>query len=339
MNMKTRMSLAVDLSKKIGIEDCNDLTGFLANHEQSERLKEVLGPLDVRTNGEFDTDKIVSLGQNILSYIQWFANGLNVFDVTESLLVGLLLTTPSDEPGFPRLPYPAFMIRIPAGYIPIRSPGETKAGNKHVTTIMVNHFDNQQQPSMLRLVSCVGSDSDENVLTDRIYSHHFTSVAAHLKEDEVRWAMNANNEETPWNEVDSLTQRASMRVLSNLCSWLESVGGMQGRVPSNAVLNRRRADPDKMRITQWIVGREVKIDPELFRSAKEHMLALDPRTVVVGWHLRAAHTVRGHIRHQACGKGLTERKTIWIKPFHRGPKGGDVMGHIYKVGESKKKEH
>lgn len=41
--------------------------------------------------------------------------------------------------------------------------------------------------------------------------------------------------------------------------------------------------------------------------------------------------VRGHWRRQACGAGLTERRTIWIQPFWKGPEESRVLLRAHKV--------
>jgi hypothetical protein len=339
MDIKTMTTLAKEGAGKFGIGLCDNYANFideprnylLLEHELQE-MEEFIGhKLEMKPN---------TYALSRACAIQWYKYGLNVFDITDSLLAGLLLTTPSDEPGFPRFPFPAFVIRIPPKFVPMkeRGPYVVEKRESWLTQISVNHFKEIQWgagEAMSLNISTGNPDNRSDDVTETILLRGYANTAEFLKEDETRWAsLEARNPNPSYREADNIVMRAAIRIVSNLCSWLESIGGLAGRKPSNAPL-KRVENAEKSRISQWIVGREIKLEPELLKSAKEHILGLDTRRFPAGWHLTARFPIRGHMRHQACGKDWSERKVIWIKPHFHGPQGGDVMARIYKAGDGK----
>lgn len=340
MNLNTMMTLAREGADKFGIAHCDNYASFIDEPENYLRLEAEIRELEEYVGHKLDM-KPSGYALSRISSIQWCKYGFNVFDVTDSLLAGLLLTTPSDEPGFPRFPYPAFMIRIPPGFIPLEERGRYVEEKREswLTQISVNHFKELQFGSgeALSLVISTGNqDNRPDDVSEIILLRGYASTAEFLKGDEARWeSLEMKNPNPRYLETDNVAMRAAIRIVANLCSWIESIGGISGQKPSNALL-KRMGNKKKPRITQWIMGREVKLEPDLLRSAKEHILGLDSRRSPAGWHLTTRFPVRGHMRRQACGKNWSERKVIWIKPFFHGPQGGDVMAHIYKAGDGKK---
>jgi hypothetical protein len=57
------------------------------------------------------------------------------------------------------------------------------------------------------------------------------------------------------------------------------------------------------------VGKDIKLDKQ-FKEAMT--LASGKRSITAHW------VVRGHWRNQPCGKNLSERKIIWIRPYYKG---------------------
>lgn len=324
-----------------GIDCCDNVPKFMSG----ERLSKLQGRMSGNLLKQFT--------MRVMNTLQWRKYGYNVFDVTDSLLAGLLLTTPTDEPGFPRFPYPSFIVRISPGFIPTRDDagdgGEERSS--WVTHILVNGFQEIEAGAGDAIwLTTSASSPDFRDIIDELFAFSFKSPADYLKEDDERWArleeavdklngfdyVPAECKMNPSRrKIADLTQRTSFRVVANLCSWIESIGGMAGRRPSNAIL--RSANRNKIHAAQWVVGREVKLEPEMITVAKEHILGLNPRTAIKGCHLRTRFPIRGHIRHQACGKNRTERKVIWIKPHFHGPAGGDVLAHVYRVGAGQEK--
>jgi hypothetical protein len=331
MDLKVMMDWAKVCEKKFDADHCDNYAAFMSD-ERNRTLMDLAVDALNRRDGHPDVPPL-AYAVRLVSTLQWCRHGFNVFDVTDSLLAGLLLTTPSDEAGFPLFPYPSFVVRIPPGYVPMMEVGrevEPEAG--WLTQITVNHFEEVQAGTGEALLLTVSTGRRGDDLVEQIRLNDYVSTADHLRADEARWKVLESGGTDPSQEaIDNLAVRAAIRIVANLCSWIESIGGMAGRRPSNALL-ARNGSPKKPHIRQWVVGREIKLDPELLRSAKEHILGLDPRRSPAGWHLKARFPVRGHMRRQPCGPGRAERRVIWIRPHFHGPAGGDVMAHIYSAG-------
>jgi hypothetical protein len=309
-----------------------------------------------------DEEVVINCGAVVLScHAQWARWGLNVFEPTDSLAAGLSITTPSTELGFPRLPYPAFFVRVPVGFIPFWVDGGDKPPQWIVGILVgqlvvagVEPVTHTLEMELLGSGSGLYGDKEKSV-SCTITEHNFSSSADYVKADDDTWITKERSDLSPQsfgfgeagmkstiyfrhNELDFLTRRLAFRFVANLCSWVESVGGMTDKKPTNSIQKCRRHDgtwsdlASKQKITQWVVGREVKLDSHLLASAKEHVLALANNTdTKKTWSLTAMHTVRGHITHQVYGPGRTQRKVIWVKPYVRGPAAGDVVAHIYKI--------
>lgn len=76
-------------------------------------------------------------------------------------------------------------------------------------------------------------------------------------------------------------------------------------------------------ILMWMVGRSIKVPNWAQR------LGTSDRT---GAKLKVRFIVRGHFRRQLCGVGRLNYKTIWIKPFWKGPKSmSEALTRTYDV--------
>jgi hypothetical protein len=318
---------------------------------------------DVKRHSVAGVDSLSNFHNDIVVHSQWAAWGLNTFEPTVSLTAGLTMTMPSKEPGLPPFPYPAFFVRIPPGFIPMcyedGRPNPKWAEGMIVSRLKTGGSD-PPLPYIFILLLGPGDDLQgypEIKTPFLIPENEITSAAEYVKQDDEFWddmphvASEEYTEDAPFesgfcekitfikSDKQDVTERLVIRLVANLCSWLESKGGLSGQEPSNSHHGKKHNKPgwesihEKTRISQWILGQEIKLSPDLIASAKEHVLALVAGEKREGWHLRALHTVRGHITHQPYGPGRSKRKVIWIQPYPRGPKDGDVAAHIYKAKE------
>jgi hypothetical protein len=120
-----------------------------------------------------------------------------------------------------------------------------------------------------------------------------------------------------------------------LASWLATAGrGALKRTPVPSKLAERRAHGGETWPTEWSLGHEVKVGPELRRAAAESALAAGAGPV--GWHVRKRFVVRGHFRNQAHGEGRALRTKRWIEPYWKGPDGAEAWAHLYVDGVTSK---
>jgi hypothetical protein len=284
---------------------------------------------------------IYKLIDSSVCHAQWAKCGLNTFDPTDSLSAGLMMTTPSTEPGFPHLPYSSFFVRVPPRYLPLWNSEDHEEPDRWIEGLLVNltHLAGQYGPCLRIEAVSTSSEKSENVLILKIMESNVESPARFIElvdtlTDERLTEDGARGIDPSIPEKDIASKMLAFKFISNLCSWLESIGGLGNRIPSNKQGKTSKKELDltaEPRIVQWILGQEVKLSAELLASARESIATIRKKKPVGGWKLKSLHTVRGHIRHQAYGPKHSERKVIWIKPFTQGPRGGDVIAHIYKA--------
>jgi len=309
--------------------------------DDATRLKKLLEVIDraVPEHNEISDDNLYSHCLYYFCSAQWAAEGLNLFDVTASLMAGLLLTEASDDTTFLKLPFCNFHVRVPSDFIPILVHDGENTEKRWVTRIMVSVFDhvNRDDGEKTTYFRCVGSDQSGQIpdVTFNIELKDFVSVAHTVKTLEEDFiepkTIYADTGHLGLTEMeDSRTQQLVLLVVANLCSWLESVGGLKDKKPDNSPKNMSQM-MDPTRIRQWIVGREVKLSSEIIQASKDRSSGFDPIKRTAGWHLSHRHTVRGHWRWQAIGHEWKDHKKIWIAPHWNGPKAGDVAAHVYKL--------
>ena len=321
MNLKGMIEDAVEDVRTLGgLDSCDSVISFISDRERFGRLKaavkrmqEGMGLFSQEVLVDSNSEYLIGFSAIIIGRMQWYKYGLHVIDVDESLLSGLLLTVPSREARIPPLPWPAFIIRVPTGFIPMSRRGRLEEPLTWATHFPINGFTEKAC-----LVLDVGADegvANKWILRYRMPEEKFGSPAAFCRSQDVLWkaaAANPSVSPAPVYPDKALTERLAARVALNLCSFIDSIGGMKGRRPANAIM--RSANPRKIQITQWNLGKDLRLDPGLIEAAKNHVLGLDPRTEIEGWQTRAGDVIWGSFRKLAVGKGRAERRTFWVMP-------------------------
>ncbi len=103
----------------------------------------------------------------------------------------------------------------------------------------------------------------------------------------------------------------------------------QHRPSAHSSKGRKNGAPDFGQ-ARYMLSAPVSID------LREHVqAALDDERIGKrrGSSPKVQFLVRGHWRRQACGPRLTERKTIWIQPFWKGPEETRILLRTHKVEE------
>lgn len=316
---------AKQLALFLGVEGCEDHSQYMSDPDRPGKISELQIP------GEFLSD----VGTSVQSLVLWSKYGCNVFDVGDGLLAGLLLTTPTDSPGLPHLPFPSFVIRISPGFVPFPSvASDTPGSPEWLTYIHVSYLSNllvtggEANVNVLRIASMCERDS-ANTICDTVNEKLFTNAQEYLKYDfSYTWG-----DSEVVDPAASVADKAAFRIVFNLLSWLESVGGMASQRQADQVLARMSRGKGKPRPRRWILGSEIEIAPEIVEAARQSGAGRGGR-----WHVMRRHVVRGHLRNQACGRGRQERKILWIAPYWKGPEGGAVLDHVYKVAEKLRRE-
>jgi hypothetical protein len=253
------------------------------------------------------------VAQNIHFLGTWAQYGFNVFELTHGLSAGLLLTDPGeyDHEQF-KLPFPALLIRIPPGTIPVWGVGQEMVWAASIWTYL--YEDTEGDPSIrVTLRTNVGTDLwfrrklKALYLDTRPFCPLISPGASMAKEDDISF------------------DRA-IRILRNLASWLQSTGGMEKRSTQSRP-PRKKGEPEPVSANTWVLGKEVKLSRELREAATE----IAQGSKREGWELRVRYIVRGHWRNQAHGPNRSLRRQQWIEPFWKGPEDGQQWSHLYQT--------
>lgn len=252
----------------------------------------------------------------------WSKNGCPVLRLTHGLAAALMLTEPPDLKGEElKLPFPVFCIHIPSGIIPI-----------------YNRHNEQQWADLIWVYRFLGRHF-------RFGSTDFIRWTAQYGQTEVwrdRYPKNLDDEDdeklysllpgepAPGKE-DQISLVSSLRLIKNLCFWLEGTRALEKIEPSKKKKPKTKKASKKAYkgppVTTYVLGREVKVQSQLRDMASEIALGRT-RNAPSGWKLRLRHVVHGHWKNQAHGKGLKLRKRIWVEPYWRGPEGEEAWKHL-----------
>lgn len=252
---------------------------------------------------------------------RWASFGLPVFQLTHGLAAALLLTEPPpfDAENF-KLPFDAFAIVLPQNFIPFLD-GDKKSWGECV----IVHRS---------LGYVTKADSETDVLEVDIRSRerniwHRQPVEEFASVEQANAVLNADDsrQQYPLVEDDFRTIEVTLRLVRNLVAWVEAHGSGEPEGKRSTNGNYARDSKGNVLPTTFVLGREVKLSPELRRVAAE--VALGEKHGGPGWKLRMRYCVRGHWKMQAHGEGHKERKRIFVAPYWKGPEGAAAWAHVF----------
>jgi hypothetical protein len=111
------------------------------------------------------------------------------------------------------------------------------------------------------------------------------------------------------------------RIVSNVCLYLEMVGGRK------SMTDRPLGAPPSVKLPTYFLGKEIHVSQEMRKAAKDLSSGDEQRRL--GWKLNSRFIVRGHWTHQPCGEGRRDRKLTWITPYWKGPSLAPVVPRNY----------
>lgn len=339
-----------------GLDQLEDL--LLKAREASGQLRDLETGLERRLNKapeakheKFDDDTVVHAGLGRWC-LAWARHGYNVFDLSPDFTAAMLLTDPRGlDIDRVRLPFHGLLFLIPDGF------ARGREGN-HYTKIHVTEltYGDVQQLDVANKISgmldklTVGARQSvianatnslvklgENAQRSRSLITRGREEVTHLHiyaTDGTRvLSTMIERKGLTWDAFDDLPSEidftADVEAMQTIRRVVFGALAYATAVPS-AVVAAGPARPPRASSsaepspTRWEVGRTIKIDHNLVRSAR----AGSRETAL---RLKSRWIVRGHYRDQPYGPGRASTKNIWITPFWKGPTEGAELVHTYKL--------
>lgn len=261
---------------------------------------------------------------------RWAQYGFNVFDLASDFAASLLLTEPAplgeEELA---LPFPCFFIRLSPGIVPVFVRGEQRwADGIWCHRFKSTHVQHGPRVDFFRWTIeskglALWKDRFPTNLDDPFDQAKFNPT----------W-----DGDPPYVPEDDISTEKALRIVKNLCSWLDATGGLEAqakplppRVKKKGSNERKRSIENGVWPHVWLFGQNVKLRPELRRMASEFAVVESKDHAVPGWKVRVQHMVRGHFKNQPHGEARALRKRKWVEPYWRGPEGAEAWAHIYEA--------
>ncbi len=241
--------------------------------------------------------------------LAWARAGYNVFDLSPDFVAAMLLTDPSeiDLPSL-KLPFRGMLFMIPDRFA-IGAEGTSYTKIHVVETDDSRIFDADVSPR----------DGEKRPAIAIYATDGARLLSTIAPRAELSWAALEELPDDVALDLDKEARTTIQRVVFGALAYATAVDrAITERFP--AAPKKRREQPS---IAHWTIGRTIKIDPELVRTAR-----CGAREIA--FRIKSRFVVRGHYRNQAHGPNRSLRTSKWIAPYWKGPEEGARLVHTYK---------
>lgn len=264
--------------------------------------------LSSRRNGlEHDPELDERLSVQAISASLWRRSGGTRFVLSDSVAASFALTKQSNDPL--DLPFPAFVIQVPRGYMP-STVGDECEGLLlvvvHGEWITCTCYAARDQNSGSRVLS-FSRFSTENASV--IHPHAVTPQM-------IQPSSQSQSEESG---------RLAIRFVRNFAAWIRAFPIREfDRLP------KKQGRTTEIGTTEGVRGlfhlkTSVTMDVEMRRAAREMMRS---GSSFAAKKMAMRHIVRGHWKRQVIKGG---HKLLFVAPYWRGPDGPAAWGRVYKL--------
>ena len=282
---------------------------------------------------------------------RWADYGFNVFNLTDSLAAMLSLTDATAKYSDIHLPFPAFIVEVPGGFMPVESDytGPVRIlVHEHERRLVYSDdrktYRESDEPSAeaerwLRVEVFYDSLNTATIINKRISDLSDDMVG----ESAMKWSTMSDGSRVMESvdedqmEAAEAAMRAAVNMACSFALWVNATDALEGTAPKRKPQKLRKKKGKSRKPgawpTTWIMGREIKLDKELREDAKQHVLLPGKRRQ--GSKLRTQRIVRGHFRRQPHGPRNSLRKIIFIEPYAQGPEEAEAWSKQYNAVKSK----
>lgn len=240
--------------------------------------------------------------------LAWARDGYNVFDLSSDFVAAMLLTDPSeiDLPSL-KLPFRGMLFMIPDQFA-------KGAEGTSYTKIHVVETDD----SRIFDADAAPKDGEKRPAIAIYATDGVRLLSTIAPRADLSWAALEELPDEVALDTDKEARATIQRVVFGALAYATAVDrAITERFPAP---KKRRDQPS---IAHWTIGRTIKIDPELVRTARGGARE-------IAFRIKSRFVVRGHYRNQAHGPNRSLRTMKWIAPFFKGPEEGAQLVHTYK---------
>ena len=287
------------------------------------------------------------MAQQIYWAFRWVQNRAPILQLSESVTANLVLTDPPDiQPGERlRLPFDAFEVHVPDGYIPMfinhknEETGEEHVEETHANSLLVGIIHRRTKRTggkiddILRIIAA--HPSGALTFTDKPADDILRKYAP----QNLPTLVGTPFEHNTFVPQDEITMEASLKFVRNLAAYIEAepehVQDITTRKLSKKQKRRQEKNKNKTALppppkpTRLDVRTTLRLKPAILAAAKNYYLGgtqYEPRRYAQDQRV----VVRGHWRNQPHGPGRVLRKRIWIHPYEKGDPEGRIVPKTYK---------
>jgi hypothetical protein len=256
---------------------------------------------------------------NMLAATKWVHGGCRTITTDEGYFAAMAATKINEDAVDElRIPWPAFVVEIPAGLL------VTEAGAEY-RHVMVSQFeqietDVRQGPQPLTAWITVHTDelAEENPTLSELT--HGTLADGLARPPKTRAADGGE-----WLDVDpgdAAVQEMVRRAVVGLLFTMQHTNHFRTKGWRSVVRGAHRDAPPPHRVIS--IGKPLSVN--CVQAVRE---------AAFGGRRRGSPAVqtlvRGHIKRQVVGVGRSGRKVIWVEPYWRGPEDAPILARPYKV--------
>lgn len=273
---------------------------------------------DARIRSEFHGLNSMAEGRDatlmLAGAAKWVDGGCRIIDTTEDYFAAMGCTDLSESVGDElRVPWPAFVVRLPAGAIVDADGYEYALCIVFQMQNIVSH-DPSERCSWSGILT-IGKGENDPIISD----WHRCNLADTL------FGRSRAEKVSELSDSDSSLRLLIRKAIVGLLYTMQHTNHWKhgGRISPVERSGRLRGSPPPHRAI--FIGRPLKVD------CKEYV-----RDVCAGRRVAAPSVqtmVRGHLKRQVVGKGRKGRKVIWVEPYWRGPEDAPILSRPYLVSQ------
>jgi hypothetical protein len=231
------------------------------------------------------------------------------------------------------MPYQSICFKYPKGIVTLK---DQVTGEHHLDEVYLT-VSNNEDGSIKDIRIFLHGKSNEHSFHDLDDTNTFFRLSEGIDENlTVKDVLNKLTENAKYRNVIKHNIKSTFYLIINSLLYISSSEAdiifnkgpkkLLSEIDRSYGRKERRARQKLNRVfglPRYDVGTKIVIDNSICQNNNQNNTHK--------YHFTHRFTVRGHWRHQKCGKNMSEVKIIWIKPYYKGPELANIINKEYKV--------